>query len=90
MYTRLLILVHIPVSIKSYDIDFHLPFFVAKFFGSILLQNEHQENLHEWIGTTKGWQLIYKATRDGFGASEFHSACDGKGENLGIIKSQNV
>jgi hypothetical protein len=31
--------------------------------------------------------LIYKATRDGFGASSFHSKCDGKANTVTIIKS---
>ena len=45
--------------------------------------------INGWIGIKKNWNLIYKATRDGFAASDFHRTCDGKGENLGVIRSAN-
>jgi hypothetical protein len=35
------------------------------------------------------WKLIYRATRDGFGAAVFHSKCDGYQNSLVIIKSTN-
>ena len=54
-----------------------------------MLLGEHERKLHEWIPLTKEWKLIYNATRDGFRASDFHRMCDGKGENLGVIKSSN-
>ena len=31
--------------------------------------------------------LLYKATRDGFGAYDFHSRCDHKGATLTIYES---
>ena len=61
----------------------------GNFNESILLPREHQQRLTEWIGIMKKWKLVYKASRDGFGAKDFHKACDGKGENLGVIKSAN-
>ena len=39
------------------------------------------------IGMDKEYQLLYKATRDGFGAHNFHDLCDGKGATISIIKS---
>ena len=33
------------------------------------------------------WKLIYRATRDGFGATDFHSKCDRYQNSLMIIKS---
>ena len=54
-----------------------------------MLQLEQQKKLHEWVAIRKRWQLVYKATRDGFGGTDFHRTCDGKGENLGVIKSSN-
>jgi hypothetical protein len=33
--------------------------------------------------------LIYKATRDGFKASDFHSRCDNKGPTISVIKSEH-
>jgi hypothetical protein len=34
------------------------------------------------------WTLLYRGTRDGFGAKDFHSKCDGKSPTLTIIKAQ--
>ncbi len=31
------------------------------------------------------WTLLYRGTRDGFGAKEFHSKCDGKSSTLTIV-----
>jgi hypothetical protein len=35
------------------------------------------------------WNLIYRASQDGFEASQFHSKCDDKSNTLVIIKSEN-
>ena len=35
------------------------------------------------------WELIYKASVDGFGSEEFHSKCDGFSKTLTVIKSSN-
>jgi len=35
------------------------------------------------------WNLIYRASRDGFKASQFHAKCDNKPNTLIIIKSTN-
>ena len=32
---------------------------------------------------------MYRATRDGFSADEFHSRCDNMGKTLTIIKTEN-
>jgi hypothetical protein len=37
----------------------------------------------------QNWDLIYRASRDGFEASSFHSKCDDKPNTLVIIKSTN-
>lgn len=34
------------------------------------------------------WELLYRASRDGFMASAFHSKCDGKTKTLTIVKSK--
>ncbi len=39
--------------------------------------------------SSKSWNLIYKATIDGFGASDFHQKCDNKKNTFLIIKSLN-
>jgi hypothetical protein len=38
---------------------------------------------------SKEWNLIYRASRDGFGANDFHLKCDKKPNTLVIIKSTN-
>ena len=35
------------------------------------------------------WNLVFRATRDGFAAADFHSKCDDVNNNLTIIKSTN-
>ncbi len=37
----------------------------------------------------KKWELIYRASRDGFDANDFHSKCDGINNTLTIIKSEH-
>jgi len=38
---------------------------------------------------TKKWNLIYRASRDGLKASDFHLHCDNKPNTLILIKSEN-
>jgi hypothetical protein len=35
----------------------------------------------------KGWTLLYRGSRDGFGASNFHEKCDGKSNTLTVIET---
>jgi hypothetical protein len=35
------------------------------------------------------WTLLYRGTRDGFGAHHFHLKCDDKSPTLTIIKAQD-
>jgi hypothetical protein len=58
-------------------------------FESAILSNE---SIVELINLCKfplyqQWKLIYRATRDGFGASDFHSKCAKYQNSLVIIKS---
>ena len=39
--------------------------------------------------TNQKWELLYRATRDGFSAANFHKRCDNKSKTLTIIKSTN-
>ena len=41
------------------------------------------------LSKTLNWRLIYKASIDGFAASDFHSKCDGHEGTLTIIKTTN-
>ncbi|CAF1387192.1 unnamed protein product [Rotaria sordida] len=60
------------------------------FRNGTLLQEEHQKKLNEFYGkTNQRWELIYKATRDGFDTNTFHSRCNNKGPTMTIIQSNN-
>jgi hypothetical protein len=55
-----------------------------------LLQPEHKKKLHEFYGkANQRWELLYKASRDGFDANAFHSRCNNQGPTMTIIQSNN-
>jgi len=56
-----------------------------QFEGGDLLSMEYKNKLMEWLPNKK-FKLIYKATRDGFGAKNFHSKCDIRG-TLVVVQS---
>jgi hypothetical protein len=63
---------------------------LAGFSNGTLLQLEHKKKLNEFYGkSNQQWELIYKASRDGFDANAFHSRCDNKGPTMTIIQSNN-
>lgn len=49
---------------------------------------EYEQLFMKWIDASE-FELIYKATVDGFEASKFHSKCDGKGKTITIIYVNN-
>jgi hypothetical protein len=57
---------------------------------SQILTDQHQSsaliNLCEFSPNDK-WSLLYRGSRDGFGAVDFHSKCDGHSNTLTIIKA---
>ena len=64
----------------------------TKIDSSILSQEgdgeTFKEKLSEWCGTNH-FELLYQGTRDGFGASDFHRACDNRGKTLTLIKNSS-
>lgn len=53
-----------------------------------LLSVEQKAKLSEFCGNTQQkWELLYKASRDGFDANTFHNRCDNKGRTITIIQS---
>jgi hypothetical protein len=56
-------------------------------FVSGILTLEENLNLTSMTRSNPQALLLYKATRDGFEASSFHSKCDGKANTVTIIKS---
>jgi hypothetical protein len=60
------------------------------FKSQILTGNQPNEliNLCEFSPNDK-WSLLYRGTRDGFGAQDFHSKCDNKSPTLSIFKAHD-
>ncbi len=53
-----------------------------------ILSSEHQEHLNRLYGINdQRWQLIYRASRDGFTAEHFHKRCDDYGPTITVIQS---
>jgi hypothetical protein len=48
---------------------------------------KHFSIILSWLGERQ-LKLIYKGTRDGFGAANFHQKCDNQGETLTVIRSK--
>ncbi|CAF3348644.1 unnamed protein product [Rotaria sp. Silwood2] len=60
------------------------------FPNGTLLEREQKMKLNEFYGNRdQRWQLIYKASRDGFDTNAFHSRCDNKGPTMTIVRSNN-
>ena len=58
---------------------------------SVILANEpvsFTNNLTEWLARTGigNWSICWRATRDGWAASKFHSNCDGRKPTLTIVQ----
>jgi len=56
--------------------------------SSLYEGNEFLETMNEWLPNRR-FQLLYKASVDGYAASDFHRACDNKGPTLTLIRSKN-
>ena len=60
------------------------------FHDSCLLPLElmhFQRILNDWYGDAKqSWSLLYRASRDGFAAADFHNHCDGFSPTFTIVK----
>ena len=56
----------------------------------ILTTEEHRSVLSSWLPQQYGrWQLLMRASQDGFQVQTFHSKCDNKGPTVTIVKSGN-
>jgi hypothetical protein len=61
------------------------------FIGSSLISTQASIQLIKWINEKKkkNWQLIFKASRDGFDVGSFHRICDYIGETVVVIQSKS-
>ena len=55
--------------------------------STILTNVEHRKILKGWLPEAGEWRLLFRASRDGFSASAFHSKCDNKGPTVTVVKS---
>lgn len=51
-------------------------------------KEQFYQKLSEWCGTYN-FELLYRGSRDGFGASTFHKRCDHQGKTLTIVKNSS-
>jgi hypothetical protein len=56
--------------------------------SSLILNEEERLSLSQMVKVSDG-NLLYRASRDGFTASAFHSNCDGKANTVTIIKTNS-
>ena len=73
------------------DAVFVLSTLVTGLNNSVIVGNnsEYLSNLTNWIKPIKSgsdWKLCWRASRDGWLSSRFHSLCDEKGPTVTIVK----
>ena len=71
-----------------------IPNVVQPFKDSVILSSSQGQTLMNWLKNTPGFSnndelLLYRASRDGWASSNFHSCCDYKGPTVTVIKSGN-
>ena len=52
--------------------------------------NDEFIRFREKNGQYQSWNLLYRASRDGFSSESFHKFCNGKSNTLTLIKSANL
>ena len=64
------------------------------FKNSVILSSDQRQTLMNWlketqtfVNTSDNFGLIYRASRNGWGAADFHSCCNYKGPTVTVIKS---
>ena len=71
-----------------------IPAVVQPFKDSVILSSSQGQTLMNWLKNTPGFSnsdelLLYRASRNGWASSNFHSCCDNKGPTVTVIKSGN-
>jgi hypothetical protein len=60
--------------------------------STIITSMDDEEKIKEWLasaGKTEQPKLLYRASRDGWAATDFHRMCDGKGATILVVKSSD-
>ena len=83
------------IEAKFYQVEGIIKVLTPKLFqDSVILSFDQRQTLSNWckdatdITNARG-KLLYRASRDGWAASNFHSFCDNKGPTVTVIKSGN-
>lgn len=83
-----------PDSFKYEDIP-HFKHRAKSFMGTSLLNSAMCQTLFKFLAqgnqnsSKKTWEIIYKASKDGWTSVNFHQKCDNQGETIVVIKSTN-
>ncbi|XP_022802348.1 uncharacterized protein LOC111339885 [Stylophora pistillata] len=82
------------IEAKFYHVEGMIKALTPKpaFEGSEILSRDQGKTLMKWLKKTPALdnvsnKLLYRASRDGWNASNFHSCCDNKGPTVTVIKS---
>jgi hypothetical protein len=74
--------------------EFILGNMMASFASDILAEEDHKLLLEGWVAESKpdldtevALSLLYRGSRDGFGAADFHAKCDDNDATVTIVKS---
>ena len=64
------------------------------FKDSVILSSDERQTLINWLKESRtiindSVKLLYRASRDGWAASNFHSCCDSKGPTVTVVKTGN-
>ena len=64
------------------------------FKDSVTLSSDQQKTLIKWLKETLtsascNYALVYRASRNGWAAANFHCCCDNKGPTVTVVKSGN-
>ena len=78
---------------EFYQVEGLIKALTSKFFeDSVILSSDQRQTLINWLKNTPAFtkandKLLYRASRNGWAASNFHSCCDNKGPTVTVIKS---
>ena len=67
---------------------------VSCFMDSVILSSDQRETLVNWLKESRtnesdSIELLYRASRDRWSASNFHSCCDNNGPTVTVVRSGN-
>ena len=91
MYTSHAYILIRPLFLWSFGVCLFCHLEILGLNNSVIVGNnsEYLANLTNWIKPRRNegdWKLCWRASRDGWSSSRFHSLCDEKGPTVTIVK----